>query len=308
MNLRRLKYFIKIVDTGSLTQAAEVLHIAQPALSQQVATLESEMGKKLLIRTKRGVTPTESGQMLYAHARIILRQCEQAQIAVTHAGYSLNESVTVGLAPGAADSSLITPLLQIIHENLPDVALSVLEDNSTVLNEKLMAGHIDMALLYENASSGGICRFTLMQEELYLAGTEVLPGKTIDLAEVEKMKIFMLRRYSAVRKKVEEAFLQSGLSATISDEIESMSMLAAAVSAGMGVTILPGEAASKIAAMANNIWIAKIHNPLIQIPLSLHIASAHSLSPSAQAIKSILLSQLNRTLYEREQAPLANIM
>ena len=65
MNLRRLKYFVKIVDIGSLTQAAEVLHIAQPALSQQVATLEGEMDQQLLIRPKRGVTPTEAGNSLY---------------------------------------------------------------------------------------------------------------------------------------------------------------------------------------------------------------------------------------------------
>ena len=62
MNLRRLKYFVKIVDIGSLTQAAEVLHIAQPALSQQVATLEGELDQQLLIRTKRGVTPTEGAR------------------------------------------------------------------------------------------------------------------------------------------------------------------------------------------------------------------------------------------------------
>lgn len=86
MNLRRLKYFVKIVDIGSLTQAAEVLHIAQPALSQQVATLENELDQQLLIRTKRGVTPTEAGKILYAHARTILRQCEQAQTAVINAG------------------------------------------------------------------------------------------------------------------------------------------------------------------------------------------------------------------------------
>ena len=65
MNFRRLKYFVKIVDIGSLTQAAEVLHIAQPALSQQVATLEGELNQQLLIRTKRGVTPTDAGKILY---------------------------------------------------------------------------------------------------------------------------------------------------------------------------------------------------------------------------------------------------
>jgi LysR family transcriptional regulator, nitrogen assimilation regulatory protein len=67
MNFRRLKYFVKIVDIGSLTQAAEVLHIAQPALSQQVATLEGELNQQLLIRTKRGVTPTDAGKILYTH-------------------------------------------------------------------------------------------------------------------------------------------------------------------------------------------------------------------------------------------------
>ncbi len=86
MNLRRLKYFVKIVDIGSLTQAADVLHIAQPALSQQIATLEGEFRQQLLVRTKRGVTPTEAGQILYRHAQTILRQFEQAQSDVNNSG------------------------------------------------------------------------------------------------------------------------------------------------------------------------------------------------------------------------------
>ena len=109
MNFRRLKYFVKIVDIGSLTQAAEVLHIAQPALSQQVATLEGELDQQLLIRTKRGVTPTEAGKILYSHARTILRQCEQAQLAVNNAGQNLSGQVSIGLAPGTAASSMPRP-------------------------------------------------------------------------------------------------------------------------------------------------------------------------------------------------------
>lgn len=85
MNLRRLKYFVKIVDMGSLTQAADCLHIAQPALSQQLATLEGEVNQQLLIRSKRGVTPTAAGKTLYQHALMILQQCEQAQKAVQQA-------------------------------------------------------------------------------------------------------------------------------------------------------------------------------------------------------------------------------
>ena len=86
MNLRRLQYFVKIVDIGSLTQAADILHVAQPALSQQLATLEGEVRQQLLLRTKRGVTPTEAGKVLYRHAQLILRQCEQAQVDMNAAG------------------------------------------------------------------------------------------------------------------------------------------------------------------------------------------------------------------------------
>ena len=102
MNLRRLKYFVKIVDIGSLTQAADVLHIAQPALSQQLATLEGEVRQQLLVRTKRGVTPTEAGKVLYRHAQLILRQCEQARVDMEAAGAGLSGAVSVGLAPGTA--------------------------------------------------------------------------------------------------------------------------------------------------------------------------------------------------------------
>jgi LysR family transcriptional regulator, nitrogen assimilation regulatory protein len=89
MNLRRLKYFVKIVDIGSLTQAADLLHIAQPALSQQLATLEGEVRQQLLVRTKRGVTPTEAGKVLYRHAQLILRQCEQARVDMAAAERAL---------------------------------------------------------------------------------------------------------------------------------------------------------------------------------------------------------------------------
>lgn len=82
MNLRRLKYFVEIVESGSLTQASAVLYIAQPALSQQISTLESELNHQLLIRNKRGVVPTAAGQLLYQHALNILELCALTERAI----------------------------------------------------------------------------------------------------------------------------------------------------------------------------------------------------------------------------------
>ena len=153
MNLRRLKYFVKIVDIGSLTQASEVLHIAQPALSQQLATLEGEFKQQLLVRTKRGVTPTEAGRVLYRHAQIILRQFEQAQSDVRNSGRALSGQVSVGLAPGTAASALALPLLKTVRARHPDVVLYLNENFGTTLCELVSNGRMDMAVYRPSTGS-----------------------------------------------------------------------------------------------------------------------------------------------------------
>jgi len=297
MNFRRLKYFVKIVDIGSLTQAAEVLHIAQPALSQQVATLEGEMDQQLLIRTKRGVTPTEAGKILYTHARTILRQCEQAQLAVNNVGQTLRGQVAIGLAPGTAASSITMPLLQAVRNALPDVIVYLHENSGTDLNDKLIGGQLDMAVLYERAPAEGIASQALLKEDLYLVGTRDCPGQSVDLTAVAEMNLFLPRDYSAVRKRVDEAFSLRRLSARIIGEIESLSMLTAAVASGMGVTVLP-ESAARALVGSTQAWMARINSPALNLPLSLNVSARLPLSPSAQAVKDILLSLLNKPMAE----------
>ncbi|BCQ39384.1 LysR family transcriptional regulator [Erwinia rhapontici] len=305
MNLRRLKYFVKIVDIGSLTQAAEVLHIAQPALSQQVATLENELDQQLLIRTKRGVTPTDAGKILYAHARTILRQCEQAQTAVINAGQALAGQVSIGLAPGTAASSLTMPLLQTVREQFPDVLVYLHENSGASLNEKVMSGQLDMAVLYDRSPAAGITSIPLMKEELYLVGASACPRQTIDLTDVAEMNLFLPRDYSAVRKRVDEAFSLRRLSARIIGEIESIATLTAAVSSGMGATVLP-ESAARALVSSTNAWMARITSPALNLPLSLNVSATLPMSPSALAVKNILLSLLNNPVTEDRELMLVS--
>lgn len=167
MNLRRLKYFIKIVDVGSLTQAADILHIAQPALSQQLATLEGEVNQQLLIRTKRGVTPTNAGKILYTHAQAILRQCEQAQSAIDGAGQALSGQVSVGLAPGTAAQLLAIPLLTEVQRQHPGIVLYFNENFGTTLSELIMSGRMDMAVIYGDRDIHGLRFLPLMKRKLF---------------------------------------------------------------------------------------------------------------------------------------------
>ncbi|HCL6510199.1 TPA: nitrogen assimilation transcriptional regulator NAC [Klebsiella pneumoniae] len=305
MNLRRLKYFVKIVDIGSLTQAAEVLHIAQPALSQQVATLEGEMDQQLLIRTKRGVTPTEAGKILYTHARTILRQCEQAQLAVNNVGQTLRGQVSIGLAPGTAASAITMPLLQTVRNELPEVMVYLQESSGTALNDKLLAGQLDMAVLYERSPVAGIVSQPLLKEDLYLVGTRDCPGQSVDLTAVAEMNLFLPRDYSAVRARVAEAFTLRRLSAKIIGEIESITTLTAAIASGMGATVLPESAARSLCGAANG-WMARISTPSMSLSLSLNMSARGSLSPQAQAVKEILLSLVSRPSLENRELQLVS--
>ncbi|WP_203523118.1 nitrogen assimilation transcriptional regulator NAC [Sodalis sp. dw_23] len=307
MNLRRLKYFVKIVDIGSLTQAAEVLHIAQPALSQQVATLESELDQKLLVRTKRGVTPTEAGKILYSHARAILQQCELAQKAVCNVDQTLEGQVSIGLAPGTSSCPLIMPLLQSVRDQYPQLTVYLHENSSVALNEKVSCGHLDMAIHYDPTLYAGINCLPLLKEDLYLVGTENNPGKNIELSDVASRQLFLPCDFSAIRKRVDEAFSLRRLSAKIIGEIDSLATLTAAVASGMGAAVLPESTASAVVNSANA-WMSRIISPGLPLPLTLNMSSRLPLSPSATAVKNVLtaLATSARPAHEKQALLLAS--
>jgi len=192
MDTRRLYSFVRVVDAGSITRAADLLHIAQPALSQQMTALESLFGQQLLSRSKQGVEPTEAGRVLYRHARVILRQLEQAQADVEIVGRELAGGVSVGLAPYSTINALALPLLSAVRARYPRVLLHINENFGGVLSEALMTGRMDMALLYDSGPIRGVDFERLLTEELVVVAPEGIdlparpqdPVSMADLADV----------------------------------------------------------------------------------------------------------------------------
>lgn len=295
MNLRRLKYFVKIVDIGSMTQAADVLHIAQPALSQQLVTLEAEMQQQLLIRTKRGVTPTEAGKVLYAHAQLILRQCEQALSDVTSSSDALTGNVSVGLAPGTAASSLAVPLLKRVRELHPGITLYLNENYGVTLSELIMSGRMDMAVLYGGREIHGLSFIPLLREQLYLVSADdKLAGRgQIPLTRVAEMDLLLPRQYNIVRRLVDDAFARLELTPNVIAEVESATTLRSAVVERFAATILPESAALAVGAQSG-VHLSRIVEPTIEAPLTLCLSGHLPLSVPAQAVKAILLELVAR--------------
>lgn len=278
------------MDIGSLTQAADVLHIAQPALSQQLATLEGEFRQQLLVRTKRGVTPTEAGKVLYRHAQIILRQFDQAQNDVRHSGQTLSGQVSVGLAPGTAASTLSLPLLKAVRARHPGVLLYLNENFGTTLSELIMNGRMDMAVLYGSKPVHGLSFLPLLKEELFLVSPVdmPLPDHQIALAQLQDVELLLPRPYNVMRKLVDEAFMGIHRAPNVVAEIESATTLVAALANGLGATILPGSAARVVGA-ASNARLSRIIDPVIEAPLSLCLSDHLPMSEPAVAVKEILL-------------------
>jgi LysR family transcriptional regulator, nitrogen assimilation regulatory protein len=291
MDTRRLYSFVRVVDAGSITRAADLLHIAQPALSQQMTALESLFGQQLLSRSKQGVEPTEAGRVLYRHARVILRQLEQAQADVEVVGRELAGGVSVGLAPYSTVNALAFPLLSAVRARYPRVLLHINENFGGVLSEALMTGRMDMALLYESGPIRGVDFERLVTEELVVVAPDgiELPARSDDavtMADLADVPLLLPGPTHTIRRVVDQAFSQASSAANVVGEVESVPLMARAVRGGLGATVLPRSVARR---MIGGSDLHQRHlTPALEVQVSLGTASGQTLSRAAEAVRELL--------------------
>jgi LysR family nitrogen assimilation transcriptional regulator len=291
VDTRRLFSFVRIVDAGSITRAASILHIAQPALSQQITALEAQYGQQLLVRSKQGVEPTEAGRALYRHAQVILKQLELAQAEVEVVGRELAGGVSVGLAPYSTVNAIALPLLVAVRSRHPRVLLHINENFGGVLSEALMTGRMDMALLYDTGPIRGVDFEPLLSEELMVVAPPGidLPGADDggvtpeDLAEVP---LLLPGRTHTIRRVVEQAFGSLDGPANVVGELESVTLMARAVRARLGATVLPLSVARRILG-TDDLSVRRI-DPAISVRVSLGTQSNHTLSRPAEQVRHLL--------------------
>jgi LysR family nitrogen assimilation transcriptional regulator len=301
MDTRRLYSFVRVIDAGSITRAADLLHIAQPALSQQMSGLEAQFGQQLLSRSKRGVEPTEAGRALYRHAQVILRQLDRAHAEVTVVGRELAGRVSVGLAPYSTVNALALPLLSAVRTRYPRVLLHINENFGGVLSEALMTGRMDMALLYDSGPIRGVDFERLLTEELVVVAPEGvgLPGppqEAVSMAELSDVPLLLPGPTHTIRRVVDHAFDQAGTAANVVGEVESVSLMARAVHTGLGATVLPVSVARRM--LGRGTLQLRHLAPALEVHVSLGTASGQELSRAAEAIRT-LLREVLRTYWEQ---------
>lgn len=288
MDTRRLRSFVKIVDTGSITRAADLLNIAQPALSQQLAALESQFRQQLLIRGSQGVTPTEAGRTLYRHAQIILRQFDLAYADVSASRYTISGKVSIGLAPYSGATRLSTSLLRAVREELPGVTLHLVESYGQAFSELVINGRLDMAVIHGAGPIKGAKFKPLISERFFLIAPldSDWPDAPLPLQALAGVPMLLPPTYNFVRRAVELAFLRGGAALNLVAEIESLITLGKSVIEGLGSTIMPMSFARDIVGL-DNVKVRDI-DPPIEETLSICLPEHSTLSEPAEAVRQIL--------------------
>ncbi|MHA6125843.1 LysR family transcriptional regulator [Pseudomonas fluorescens group sp. PF-1] len=245
MELRQLRYFVKIVEQGSLGRAALELDVGVSALSQQIAKLENELATRLLNRTTTGVTPTSAGMAFLHHAQLCLRQSENA-IMAAHRG-RMSGYVTVGLPPTTA-TVLALPLINAMRERYPDIQLHLVEMLSGHLATQLNARQIDLAILFQLEGGKRWSVTPLLDEKLFVISSPLLPhaprGTCVQLADLGQLPLVMPSAQHGLRSTLMTAFERVGLAPNIIMEVDGLAVLMNAVRAGHAATIQPGAAAA----------------------------------------------------------------
>lgn len=242
MDFRQLRYFSRIVELESITAAADALHIAQPSLSQHVANLEAELDARLLVRGPFGARPTETGKILYRHAKMVLRQMEEAHAAVRHGRDVPSGHVRVGL-PTSTSRVLAVPLLRYVADNVPDVTVEIVEGSSADLAELVATQKLDICISMDSQQRPNMHLLPLLDEDLMAVGPGPSSGEApLTLAEVAELPLLLPSFPNSVRVLTDRAFIAAGLELTLVAETSAVSVLLSAVSAGMGWTILPWSA------------------------------------------------------------------
>lgn len=293
MELKQLRYFVGVSEAGSLLKASARLHVAQPALGQQITALERDVGARLFERSSRGVALTEAGRVFLVHAKVVLADAERARHAVRESASLPSGEVALGLPTTVALSATL-PILGACREQLPEVRLKIVEAYSGFLREWLQAGRLDLALLYGEAPDPGLARRLLLADRLVLVTCpdgRRLPRR-IALAALPRWPLILPGRDHDLRRIIDDACAPLEEKLDIVAEIESLGSVKRAAEAGLGSTILP------LAAVAADVADGRLRIVPIDSPrMSRRLSCATSVMRPGTAASAAVTDLVQRVIH-----------
>lgn len=242
MLLRHIRYFLAVADSGNFTRAAELLHVSQPTLSQQIRQLEETLGVQLFDRSGRSIRTTDAGQAYLLYARRALQDLEAGSRAIHDVRDLTRGTLRLAMTPTFAPY-LVGPLVMGFNEKYPGVTLRLLEIPQEQIEQLLAADNLDVGIAFEDVHLPDIESQTLMQERLALVvGTTHRFARrraALTLKELEGEPMALLTMEFATRRYIDRYFGGQGVPPRIAFEANSVNAVIEAVRRGRLMTVLP---------------------------------------------------------------------
>lgn len=301
MRLRQLENFIAVCNLGSISQAAERMHVAQPALGLQVRGLEDEMGVQLLERHARGVRPTQAGLLVVDWATETISNTKALKQKLRAAASDMAGSVTLGLTPSLA-TAFALPVLHEVQREMPNLRLHLTEALGHLLRDWVKAGRVDIALVFDGPGGASADTSKLLTESLYFVTAQGSPqakSGTIDLSEALEHPLAIAGAGDSLRAAVEHAAKSLDLPLNVEYEIQSVNVILKLVRNGLASTILPIPMVLEHL-RAGDLVARRIESPALT--RDLHWLTTDKGSPATVALQGLV----ERVLHNQRSDPLLN--
>jgi len=310
IDIRIMRNFITVASTSSISGAADLLHLAQPALSLQMKNLEQSLGVQLLERTTRGVRLTESGQRFLDHAMHLVRQFEIACDDIREDAKSPRGSVVIGL-PQSIAKQIVLPLVKDASVRYPHIQLGITELSTGYIPANILKGHLDLGFVFQRDENPALRFEHIVDERLVIIGAASLfarSGKTnrtlpeLSVAELVATHSLVVPAKAHGLRALIDYYLAPELQALrILAEVNSIPQLVELVEAGLGCAILShASVVSEIA--SGRLSAAKIKGLKMRRPVYIVSSNGRPIS-AATAVIHQMLHGLTRTLVNNKRWP-----
>lgn len=250
VQFQQLQYFVAVAETRHFTRAADLVHVAQPSLSQQIKALERELGADLFLRARGNITLTDAGEALLPLARRILADADTARHEVQELAQLRSGRIRLGATPSLC-TGLLPDVLRAFHDRYPGIRLLIEEGGSHDLVRELARGALDLALvvLPLPTPSPALTTVELLREDLVVVSSPEAPapgrGRTVRIADLEGERLVMFRHGYDLRELTVAACRAEGFEPDFAVEGGEMDAVLGFVRAGLGVAVVPRMVATK---------------------------------------------------------------
>ncbi|VFR18206.1 Nitrogen assimilation regulatory protein Nac [plant metagenome] len=289
MTLAQLRYFLAIVRAGSMSAAAELVHVAQPALSQQIRQLEGELGQALFRRHARGIRLTDAGLRFQERAFGILRQVDALRDEFISTRAEPVGQVTLGMAT-AVNTAFLLPICLAVRRRHPGITLRLVESMSGFLMEWAEQGRVDLALAYEAASAPGLDAQRLGRESLFLIaapGWRAPVKRRLGLADLARIPMVLPGFPHSLRILLDRSFAQRGLRLNVTAEVDSTLGMKQLVAAGVGCSILSRHSVAEEVGRGE-LAALPIARPGVSRSIDLLTGVQRRSDPAVQAVRAVV--------------------